>query len=397
MMAGRKIWTLGGLRTAFPGHPLWGIEQRYPHIDSHPQRRDDLLAMLFEWGAVAIAQRREHLPTGFVSRTADYAAIQRMVNELGKVEVGAMTERVGEKMAELEEVQYVDGAQHRFYRPQTIVELFELKRQVSGARVVASGVEMCRKAGRVESGPAVVLSVEGIGELRALVDEGSHWEIGGAVALAQLVEMVGDEFPGLLRILEGFESGPIRNRATLGGQLNTDLGRAELGPILLALGARVRLASAEGARDLTLDSFYGKKEGSALRQNEIIAGVSLPRNTPEMLRAKGCERRLCDGYKVASRRSFCPGLITAGFAVELDGEGKVTQSVLAYGGLGERPLLAVASAAALKGKPWNQTTLTGVVRQLDEEVATLAALDTGDIRRPLVVTLFQKFFHQNAS
>lgn len=397
MMAGRRIWTLSGLRGAFPGHPLWGIEKRYPHIDTHPQRRDNLLAMLFEWCAVPIERRRAHVPGGFVSRTADYAGIQRMVEELGKAETEDMAGIVGGKGAELEGVQYVDGAQRRFFRPQTIVELFDLKRQLSGSRVVGGGTGMCRGGGGAGAGADAVLSVEGIGELRALVDEGSHWEIGGAVPLAELMEVVGDEYPGLLRILERFESGPIRNRSTLGGQLNTALGRAQLGPILLALDARVRLASAEGARDMTLDSFYGGREGAALRPNEIIKSVSLPRNTAGMLRAKGCELRLCDAYKVSSRHSFCPGVITAGFAIELDGESKVTRSVLAYGGLGDRPLLAIRSAAALKGKTWSRTTVVEAVKQLDEEVAALAALDFGDERRSMVATLFQKFFHQGHS
>ncbi len=394
-MAGRRIWTVDGLREGFPHHPLWEMENRYPHIDPHPQRREHLSALLFEWCAVPPGRRGARLPSGFVSRTADYAGIQRMVDELGGMEAGEVTKIAGEKLEVLEEVQYVDDAQHRFYRPQTIVELFDLKRQASGAKLLAGGIEMCRGGGMAQSGPGVFLSVEGIDEMRALVDEGSHWQIGAALPLAELMEKLGNEFPALLGALDRFESGPVRNRATLAGQLNTALGRAELGPVLLALGARVRLASAEGARDLTLDSFYGNKAGSVLRQNEIIASVSLPRNTPEMLGARDCELRFCDAYKVAARRSSCSGWITAGFAVELDGDGRVTQSVLAFGGLGERPLLAVGAAVALKGKPWDHATVAEAVERLDEEVAALATLDGGDIRRSLVATLFQKFHYQS--
>lgn len=392
-MAGRKIWTLHGLKAAFPDHPLWEIEKRFPSIETHPVRRDNLLALLFAWCGVSSEQKKSPLFEGQTSRTADYAGVQLMIKEVMRAKYD-LSEQVGGKVDALEEVQYVDELKQRFYRPQTIVELFELKRQVSNSKVIA-GATGRQGLGEESKSPAgVFLSAEGIGELRAVVDEDSHWEIGSAVPLAELAVEIGGEYPGLKKILKRFESLPIRNRATLGGQLNIASGRAELGPVLLALDARVQLASAEGSRNLTLDSFFGKQEGTTLRPNEIIKSVSLPRATAEMLQAKGCEVRLCDAYKVALRRSQCPALITAAFALELDKGGEITQAILAYGCLGPRPVFATQTALDLKGKPWNEETVVGALKHLDEEVASLGGLDRESSRRQWVAMLFQKFYHQ---
>ena len=393
-MAGRKIWTIRGLKKAFPDHPLWEIEKRYRSIEIHPLRRDNLLALLFEWCGVHAEQKKSSLFEGFISRTADYAGVQKMIKEVMKAKYN-LTGQVGDRVDELEEVQYVDEQKQRFYRPQTIVELFELKRQAVASSVIGGALTRQQREEGEMPQVAVILSTEGIGELRAVVDEGSHWEIGSAVPLSEVVAGIGSEYPGLVKILKRFESVSIRNRATLGGQLNLCRGRAELGTILLALDARVQLASAEGSRNVTLDSFIGKQAGTTLRPNEIIKSVTLPKSTAEMLQAKGCKFRLCDAYKVALRRSLSPASITAAFAIELDGEEQITQAVLVYGGLGSRPVIATRTALELKGKAWNEKTVLGALKQLDEEVASLSGMDKESSARQWLAMLFQKFYHQH--
>ncbi len=393
-MAGRKIWTIRGLRLAFPDHPLWEIEKRFPSVEIHPLRRDNLLALLFEWCGLHAEQKKSPLFGGYISRTADYAGAQRMIKEVMKSSYD-LSGQVGDKVDELEEVQYVDEKKQRFYRPQTLVELFEIKRQTARSKVVGGALGRPQSEGDDGDSMGVILSTEGISELRAVVDESSHWEIGSAVPLSELVTEIGSEYPGLEKVLRRFESVAIRNRATLGGQLNTASGRTELGPILLALEARVQLVSAEGLRDVTLDSFFGKRDGATLRPNEIIKSVSLPRSTAEMLQAKGCEVRLCDAYKVSPRRSLTPASFTAAFALELDEGGQITQAILTYGGLGSRPVLAARTALDLKGKRWSEETVVAALKQLDEEVASLGGLDKESGRRQLVAMLFQKFYHQH--
>ncbi len=390
-MAGKQIWTRKGLQRHFSEHPLWAVEKDYPGLDSHPLRRDNLLLLLFEWCALTVEQKKVTLPEDFISRTADYAAVKKMIEVLLPVEsYGAA--RLGEDRVEAgDAVQYVDADKNRFYRPLTIVDLFELKNQAAKGKVVAGGITAAREPASVR------LSVESIGELRAVVDEGSHWQIGSAVPLTEIVEVLGDEYPELGKTLQRYASGPLRNRMTLGGQLNTSSGRAELGPVLLALEARVRLASEGGARDLTVQSFFARHEEGALRHNEIIKSVSVPRDTAEMLRVKDCEQRVCEAYKISLRSTACPALISAAFALELDEEKKVKRAILAYGGLIEQPVLAVKAAAALKGKVWDQQAVIAVLKNLDEEIALLGKLDEKDGRRLWVSTLLQKFQHQYAS
>ncbi|NOX98378.1 MAG: hypothetical protein GXP30_01345, partial [Verrucomicrobia bacterium] len=103
-MSGRKIWTVRGLKEAFPDHPLWDITKRYPALEPHPVRMDNLLVLLFEWCGMAAAQKKSPVFGGFISRTADYAGLQGMIRELGEAQYD-LSALIEEKVEELEEVQ----------------------------------------------------------------------------------------------------------------------------------------------------------------------------------------------------------------------------------------------------------------------------------------------------
>lgn len=391
-LSGKEVWTRQGLQAAFPDHPLWTLAERYPYVETHPLRRDNLLLLLFEYSYLSERQRGACFADSFISRTADYAAVREMFLEVSEREAPSEVESCGD----FTDLQYVDEQKNRFFRPSTIIELFELKRQSQSAKVLAGGMDW--QYGRQRSSPSaeVFLSPEGIGELRVLTCEDNHWEIGSALSLSEVLVALGSEYPSLGKVLQHYSTVSVRNRATLGGQLSSGLGRADLAPVLLALDARVRLVSEGGARDLTLDRFYGKEGEGILRANEIIKSVSLPRNTEQVFRVRECATRLCDSYKVAARSVACQSMITAAFAVELDEQGCVLRAVLAYGSVRPaRPLLAVKTAASLKGMVWNQQAVVAVLRDLDEEVAQLAGLEAKDGRRMWVSTLLQKFCHHH--
>ncbi|MCF6311012.1 MAG: FAD binding domain-containing protein [Verrucomicrobiales bacterium] len=391
-LSGREVWTREGLQKAFPHHPLWALTEDYSYVETHPVRLDNLLMLLFEYSHLSEQQRGSCFADSFISRTADYVGVRKMFAEVSEWQGLSEVEGCGD----LADLQYVDEQKNRFFRPSTIVDLFELKRQSQSAKVLAGGMDW-QYGGQIELPMAeVFLSPEGIGELRVLTREESHWEIGAALSLTEILDTLGGEYPSLGKVLQHYSTGPVRNRATLGGQLSSDLGRTDLAPVLLALDARVRLVSEGGARDLTLDRFYGKEGERTLRANEIIKSVSLPRNTEQMFRVRDCDTRLCDSYKVAARRVACQSMITAAFAVELDEQRRVLRAVFAYGSLKKsRPLLAVKAAAALKGRVWDQQAVVAVLRDLDEEVALLAGLEAKDDRRVWVSTLLQKFCHQH--
>ena len=144
-------------------------------------------------------------------------------------------------------------------------------------------------------------------------------------------------------LLPLFSSRLIRNRATLGGNLATASPIGDSPPVLLALGAEVILASAEGERTVPVSELFTGYRKTALKDGEVIAKVRIPRPFPTIGRF----------YKVSKRVHDDISTVAAGFAIDLDDAGVVKQARLAYGGVAATPARASDAEKALVGKKWS--------------------------------------------
>ena len=138
----------------------------------------------------------------------------------------------------------------------------------------------------------------------------TEWTIGAATTLTRLDDTIGDEYPELRDMLLVFGSRQIRNRATLGGNLVTASPIGDSAPVLLALDARVVLASAAGERTLPIDEFFVSYRKTALQPGEILKSILLPRIPPDV-------RSIRRFYKVSKRREMDISTVAGAFAVRL--------------------------------------------------------------------------------
>jgi carbon-monoxide dehydrogenase medium subunit len=73
---------------------------------------------------------------------------------------------------------------------------------------------------------------------------------------------------------------PIRNVATVGGNICNALHSAELPPALVALDAKVKLAGLGGERILPLEEFFLGVRKTALKSSELLTEIQVPRPPP---------------------------------------------------------------------------------------------------------------------
>src|SRR5208337_700955 len=101
-----------------------------------------------------------------------------------------------------------------------------------------------------------LVSLEAIAELREFSESATSVTIGAALPLNEIATRwtkAPDVFLPWLRL---FASPPLRNRATLGGNLATASPIGDGAPLLLALDAQIHLASQRGRRIVPLSSFF---------------------------------------------------------------------------------------------------------------------------------------------
>ena len=228
-----------------------------------------------------------------------------------------------------------------FVRPQTLADALRLLHADPGAVVVAGstdwGVEVNLRGARATS----AIAVDRLPELRGLVVDADRIEIGAALTLTEIERRLDGRVPLLAQVFPQFASRLIRNAATIGGNLGTGSPIGDTPPVLLALEASLVLASVDGEREVALADYFTGYRQSVRRPDELIRAVRIPLPLA----------RLAAFHKIAKRRFDDISSMAVGFALEVE-DGVVTKARIGLGGVAAMPIRALATEAALEGRPW---------------------------------------------
>ncbi|MEC3951816.1 FAD binding domain-containing protein [Nocardia sp. CDC153] len=243
-----------------------------------------------------------------------------------------------------------------FRRPETLAEAVQLLRERPDAVLVAGstdwGVEVNIRSRRAD----YAIAIDRLPELRGLTIASDHIEIGAAVPLTEIERRLDGSVPLLAQLFPQFASRLIRNNATFGGNLGTGSPIGDSPPALLALGASVVLASADGEREVELADYFTGYRQSVRRADELIRAVRIPLPLAEVTAF----------HKIAKRRFDDISSVAVAFALDIE-DGVVTRARIGLGGVAATPIRARDTEAALIGRPWNTETVEAAAAILQGE------------------------------
>lgn len=157
---------------------------------------------------------------------------------------------------------------------------------------------------------------------------------------------------GLLAMRDGKSlvvEGDNRYHAIFGNGPARFVSASSFGPALIALGAKIKLESAAGAREVDAAKFFlsptaeGQREVD-LKPNEILTEILLPATT-----ARNAT------YEVRQKDALDWPLAAASAALTMSGN-TVSKAVIVLGHVAPTPVVSEAAAAALSGKAVNADT-----------------------------------------
>ncbi len=262
------------------------------------------------------------------------------------------------------------------------------------AAILAGGTDLITLMKQYVYSPKKVVNIKGIKELKGIERTGDGgFRIGAAVTIDELLKnrILGEEFPALRMAAKGITSPQMRHMGTVGGDLcqrprcwyfrngfgllalkdgkslvadgenqyHAILGHngkaffvsaSSFGPALVACGAKLKIASPSGEREVSAEDFFRIPASETerevdLKPNEILTEILLPvsRGT------------ISSTYEVRQREVFDWPLATASVMLRMSG-GKVSEARIALGHVAPKPWRATAAEQALKGQTINEET-----------------------------------------
>ncbi len=202
-------------------------------------------------------------------------------------------------------------------------------------------------------------------DCREISISGDQCFIGSAVTMSQLMQnrQLKELFPGLSIVFPLIASTPVRNMATVAGNLVNASPIGDLSVILLALDATILLEGHRGTqRTLPLREFFTGYKTLAMKENERVKSIyfQLPDAEDHFHFEKVSKRTHLD---IAS-------VNTAIFLTVING--RIEKACLSAGGVAPVPLFLAKTTGFLNGKYLTKETLSGALAVMQEEIRPIS-------------------------
>ncbi len=271
-----------------------------------------------------------------------------------------------------------------FIAPRNTAELAETLNALPAGEswLLAGGTDVglwVTKQGRV---PRSIVYLGGIADLKRIDERADETEIGAAVTYSDAFDAITRLHPAFARMVRRLGSTQIRNSGTLGGNIANGSPIGDSMPVLIALGATLKLQSSNGIRSMPLEEFFIGYRKTALRPGEFVASVTVKKPGPQSH---------VGIYKLSKRFDQDISAVLAAFHVVLDA-GTVKSARLAYGGMAGIPARARQAEAALAGKPFTAEGIAPALAALAVDFTPMSDMRASAAYRLLAAqNLLRKF------
>ncbi|GAA1575519.1 MULTISPECIES: xanthine dehydrogenase small subunit [Kribbella] len=233
-----------------------------------------------------------------------------------------------------------------FLRPPTLEAALTVLGERDDAVVVAGSTDLGVQVNIFGSRPPLTIAIDRLEELREFSFGSDEVRLGAALTLTEIERRLNGRVPLLAQLFPQFASRLIRNGATIGGNLGTGSPIGDTPPALLALDAKLVLASGRGERLVPLADYFTGYRQTVKAPDELIKSIVIPLPLAPITAF----------HKIAKRRFDDISSVAIGYAVDVV-DGVVRDAKIGLGGVAATPLRAGATEAALIGRPWNETTV----------------------------------------
>lgn len=275
-----------------------------------------------------------------------------------------------------------------YYAPTSLDEFAELHQHYPDATILAGGTDVGLWVTKQLRELGKVLYLGNVSELKNINESSSGVEIGAAVTLEDAFEVLSISYPELGEFFRRFASMPVRNAGTLVGNIANGSPIGDSMPVLIVIGARVRLRQGDATREMRLQDLYLDYQKNAMQPGEFIESVTIPARDVDLI---------LNSYKLAKRFDQDISAVCAAFALRLDGD-RVTDIKIALGGMAAIPKRAAQTEDFLSGKSWNEENIQQGMELLKLDFQPMSDMrSSAAYRSQASANLLYRFYLQTSS
>ena len=269
--------------------------------------------------------------------------------------------------------------------PDTLTELATLIEENPHATLLAGGTDTGLWVTKQHRHLPYVIALHGVPELRLIEEHPDRLEIGAAASLSDAMPAIISAYPELEELMIRFASLPIRNAATLGGNIANGSPIGDSIPALIALDAHLTLRKGQTTRELALQDFYLAYQSTDLQPGEFVEKILLPK--------KQANQRV-GAYKLSKRFDQDISAVCAVFSIVLSDDGQTIENArVAFGGMAAIPKRASHCEAALTGAAWQAHTIDAAIQALQLDFQPISDMRaSAEYRIATAGNLLRRFF-----
>lgn len=227
--------------------------------------------------------------------------------------------------------------------PRSRAELAQCLSRFPNAHLVAGSTDLALLHTQQLQTLDKLISVSYVPELSQIKLNKEQLEIGAACTLTDIQAVFLQHFPAAQELFERFASVPIRNQATLGGNIANASPIGDMPPLLLALNATLVLDNGEKTRQIALKEFYKGYKQTLMHANEWIKAIHIPLASANQTLVV---------YKVSKRMEDDISAVCMAINLTLDDD-KITAISTGFGGVAPTPASSPSLEHSVLGKTWS--------------------------------------------
>jgi carbon-monoxide dehydrogenase medium subunit len=237
-----------------------------------------------------------------------------------------------------------------------------LSKHGGGAKVFAGGTALVKLMKKRLIHPSYLVNLKGIKELHFIREDKDGVRVGALATLREIETspLVRERLRVVTEMIHTIGSVQIRNVGTLTGNLCFADPASDPAPLLIALGARLKIVGPGGARVLSLEEFFTDFYETTLSADEILEEIQIP-----FLPKDSGVTYLKHTMRVAFDLAIVGVAVRLGLNLK---DGVCQDSKIVLGGVASTPVRTKKAEGILKGKVIDDSRIAEAARTASSEV-----------------------------